>query len=246
MDELAKHFSELTTSEQRVFTYVYNAQKEVAKMKINDLATVTFTSKTVIINMTQKLGFSGFADFKYYLKSSHRSHFKSVDSVDAEFYLKDNFNKTLGLIDRDVLKNVSRQIQKAKTVYIVARGTSKAVGNYLEHLLLTIGIRCIFLDDYNLISIVSLSLEPNEFLILLSLSGNTTKMVEIANMAKTRGAKTASITNFTTNNVSKISDYNLFCSSDDALTKDNDSKSRIGMFVVAELLVATIKQNPLV
>ncbi|TXT16157.1 MAG: phosphosugar isomerase/binding protein, partial [Erysipelotrichaceae bacterium] len=157
--------------------------------------------------------------------------------------LKDNINKTLGLVDRDVLKSVCRQILKAKTVYIVARGTSKAVGNYLEHLLLTIGIRCIFLDDYNLISIVSLSLEPDEFLILLSLSGNTTKMVEIANMAKTRGAKTASITTFTTNSVSKISDYNLFCSSDDSTTKDNDSKSRIGMFIIVELLVSTIKEN---
>jgi DNA-binding MurR/RpiR family transcriptional regulator len=243
MDELAKHFSELTTSEQRVFSYIYNAQKAVTKMKINDLAVATFTSKTVIINMTQKLGFSGYADFKYYLRSNNRQTFKSESKYDAEYYLKDNINKTLGLVDQEVMKSVSRQIQKAKTVYIVARGTSKAVGNYLEHLLLTIGIRCIFLDDYNLISIVSLSLEPNEFLILLSLSGNTTKMVEIANMAKTRGAKTASITTFTTNSVSKISDYNLFCSSDDSITKNNDSKSRIGMFIIVELLVATLKDN---
>lgn len=243
MDELAKHFSELTPSEQRVFSYIYNAQKAVVKMKINDLATAALSSKTVIINMTQKLGFSGYADFKYYLKSNHRHRSKSESKDDAEYCLKDNINKTLGLVDRDVLKSVCRQILKAKTVYIVARGTSKAVGNYLEHLLLTIGIRCIFLDDYNLISIVSLSLEPDEFLILLSLSGNTTKMVEIANMAKTRGAKTASITTFTTNSVSKISDYNLFCSSDDSTTKDNDSKSRIGMFIIVELLVSTIKEN---
>jgi len=62
-------------------------------------------------------------------------------------------------------------------------------------------------------------------------------------MAKARGAKTASITSFTTNSVSKIADYNLFCSSDDSFTKDNDSKSRMGMFILVELLVSTIKNN---
>ena len=243
MDELAKYYSELTISEQRVFSYIFNNQKTTLSMKIDDIAKAAFSSKTVIINMTQKLGFTGFADFKYYLRSNNKLQIKNEKIDDFEFFLKDNISKTLGLVDQDVLKNVSRHIQKAKTVYIVARGTSKSVGNYLEHLLLTIGIRCIFLDDYNLISIVSHSLETNEFVILLSLSGNTTKIIEIANMAKARGAKTASITSFTTNSVSKIADYNLYCSSDDSFTKDNDSKSRMGMFILVELLVSTIKNN---
>jgi len=159
MDELAKYYSELTISEQRVFSYIFNNQKTTLNMKIDEIAKAAFSSKTVIINMTQKLGFTGFADFKYYLRSNNKLQIKNEKIDDFEFFLKDNISKTLGLVDQDVLKNVSRHIQKAKTVYIVARGTSKSVGNYLEHLLLTIGIRCIFLDDYNLISIVSHSLE---------------------------------------------------------------------------------------
>lgn len=38
-------------------------------MKITDLAKNSLVSKTVIINMAQKLGFSGYVDLKYYLKS---------------------------------------------------------------------------------------------------------------------------------------------------------------------------------
>ena len=37
-------------------------------MKITDLAREALTSKTVIINMAQKLGFLGYADFKILFK----------------------------------------------------------------------------------------------------------------------------------------------------------------------------------
>jgi len=72
MDELAKYYSELTISEQRVFSYIFNNQKTTLNMKIDDIAKAAFSSKTVIINMTQKLGFTGFADFKYYLRSNNK------------------------------------------------------------------------------------------------------------------------------------------------------------------------------
>lgn len=53
MENLAKLFNKLTNSEQKVFTYIYANQQKVIKMKINDLAKETFTSKTVIINLSQ-------------------------------------------------------------------------------------------------------------------------------------------------------------------------------------------------
>lgn len=243
MDEFAKYFNDLTSSEQRVFTYIYNSQKEVVQMKITDLADATFTSKTVIINMAQKLGFSGFADLKYYLRSGTKSTTQTLSYDDLEYSLKDNIEKTFSLMNAETMRLVTKQIIRAKTVYVVARGTSKSVGYHLEHLLLTIGIKCVFLKDYNLISIVSKSLESDECVILLSLSGNTDKMVEIANMAKARGAKSVSLTSFTTNSLSKIADYKIYCSSEDPLTKNNDSMSRIGMFIIVELLVAQIKQS---
>lgn len=241
MENLAKLFNKLTNSEQKVFTYIYYNQQKVMKMKITDLAKETFTSKTVIINLAQKLGFEGFSDLKYYLKSNINSEDTINIMEDLQYELKQNIEKTFIVAEGDLYKRISEKVIKAKTVYVFARGTSKAAGYYLNHLLLTVGIKCIFVKDYNLLTLVSKTLEDGELVILISLSGNTTKILEVANIAKVRGSEVIAITSFGNNELSKISDYTLHCVSNDTETKDNDSISRISMFIVIEMLINSIK-----
>ena len=242
MENLAKLFNKLTNSEQKVFTYIYTNQQKVIKMKINDLAKETFTSKTVIINLSQKLGFEGFSDLKYYLKSNNSADDDIKVLEDLQYGLKQNIEKTFVVIEADLYKKISREVIEAKTVYVFARGTSKEAGYYLNHLLLTLGIKCIFVKDYNLLTLVGNTLESDELVILISLSGNTEKILEVANIAKVKGSRTIAITSFGNNELSKISDYTLHCVSNDTETKFNDSISRIGMFIVIEMLVNSIKE----
>jgi DNA-binding MurR/RpiR family transcriptional regulator len=242
MENLAKLFNKLTNSEQKVFTYVYANQQKVMKMKISDLAKETFTSKTVIINLAQKLGFEGFSDLKYYLKSSKGDEDDSKVLEDLQYNLKQNIEKTFVVIEADLYKKITKEIVAAKTVYVFARGTSKAAGSYLNHLLLTIGIKCVFVDDYNLLTLVGKTLQPDELVIMISLSGNTQKILEVANIAKVKGVKSIAITSFGNNELSKISDYTLHCVSSDTETKHDDSISRIGMFIVIEMIVNCIKE----
>ena len=200
------------------------------------------TSKTVIINLSQKLGFEGFSDLKYYLKSNNSADDDIKVLEDLQYGLKQNIEKTFVVIEADLYKKISREVIEAKTVYVFARGTSKAAGYYLNHLLLTLGIKCIFVKDYNLLTLVGNTLESDELVILISLSGNTEKILEVANIAKVKGSRTIAITSFGNNELSKISDYTLHCVSNDTETKFNDSISRIGMFIVIEMLVNSIKE----
>ncbi|NLZ49751.1 MAG: MurR/RpiR family transcriptional regulator [Clostridiales bacterium] len=184
MENLARLFNTLTNSEQKVFTYIYHNEQKVMTMKINDLAKATFTSKTVIINLAQKLGFEGFSDLKYYLKTSYNSENSNKVLEDLQYSLKENIERTFKVTDIALYKNIAKEIIKAKAVYVFARGTSKAAGYHLNHMLLTLGIKCIFVQDYNLSTIVGNTLEKDEMVILISLSGKTSKILEIANIAK--------------------------------------------------------------
>ena len=243
MDKLASLYGTLTNSEQKVFTYIYNNRDLVMKMRINDLAKETFTSKTVIINLAQKLGFEGFSDLKYFLRTSKEEENKNDVASDIEVHLKESMDKTFHVTKESIYKAVSKDILEAKTVYVFARGTSKAAGYYLNHLLLTLGIKCVFVKDYNLVTLVSDTLNRDEVVIIISLSGNTEKMLEVANRSKVNGAKIIAITAFGSNEISKISDYSLYFVSDNVETKYNDSISRIGMFLVIEILINTIKKS---
>lgn len=243
MEELTIYFHDLTDSEQRVFSYIYKHQEQVSKMKIHDLAEAALTSKTVIINLAQKLGFEGFLDFKYYLRKEKEKTRERISSEDYNDSLQDIIAKTAQLIDAETMRKCIRSMRKARTIYIIARGTSKAIGSHLEYLLLTVGIKCIFLKDYNLLGIVARMLEQDELLILISLSGETQKVLEAAQIAKTKGIKSISLTAFSNNSVAKLADLKLYCASNDYLTKTDDSISRIGLFFVVEMLINEIKNT---
>lgn len=191
--------------------------------------------------MTQKLGFSGYTDFKYYLKSGNIPKIKKDEYESIQSNLKEDIEKTFSLVNTKEIKNIVREIQKVKTIYVVARGTSKSVGSHLNHLLLTLGFRCIFLEDYNLITNVAKTLESNELVILISLSGKTDKVLEIARIAKIKKTKIVSITNFYKNPLSSLADFKLYCISEQKDTKVNDSASRIGMYLIVEIIIETLK-----
>ncbi|WP_162612879.1 MurR/RpiR family transcriptional regulator [Lachnoclostridium sp. An14] len=245
MEYLAEIYETLTESEKRVFSYIYQNQARSAKMNIQDVAKAAAVSKTVVINMCQKLGFEGFSDFKYYLKSQ-----KSVLPEELPLELDhlqnmilDQVKRTLALINADVFQEASRSITGSKTVYIVGRGTSKAVASYLERMFLMLGIKCINLTDFNLIGAVVENIDINETLIVISLSGETQKALEVARIAKARNAAVISITGFTTNTLSRISDLHLYCAADQVDTKSCDLHSRIGLFVVADILMNFVRQR---
>lgn len=242
MEQFIKEYESLTESERRVFSYIYKNQKKAASMKILDLARETLSSKTVIINMCQKLGFEGYGDLKYYLKNQKEEKPLVVTDDQLQYQILDQIKKTMAVVNLDALRRTARKILSSRTVYIVARGTSKAVGSYMEHLLLILGIKCIYLKDYNLISTVTHKIDMNETVVMISLSGETEKILEVARIAKSRGASAIALTGFFSSSLSKIADESLYCAAESGDTKVNDIHSRLGMFVVVDMLVSTIRE----
>ena len=246
MNRIIEKFDTLTESERRVCNYIVQNMHEVETININELADKSLTSKTVVITMSQKLGFSGFSDLKYYIKTYNASQHEHItteafnDSVIALTKMTGN------LVNYSNLQKSAEVILNAKTVYIAARGTSKSVAQHLNHLLLTIGLKCIILDDYNLLSIITPTIDPREVIILISLSGETRKIVEAAKIVKSRNVSIISITSFTHNVLARMSDINLYTASDSVATATNDGISRVGMFMIVEMLANEIlyQKNP--
>lgn len=239
MEKIIQNFDLLTTAEKRVCNYIVNNYKKVINMNINDLAKDTFTSKTVVINMAKKLNFEGFSHLKYHLKSIDKSNKEKKKELDV-FHLVDMSKK---LVNKDMLHKAVNMILKCKTVYVSGRGTSKTCAMYLNRLLLILGIKCILIDDYNLLSVAANNVEPRELFVLISLSGETNKIIECAKIVKSRQAKLISITSFSHNTLSKLSDISLFVACDSADTLKDDDKSRIGVFITIELLINELKNK---
>lgn len=234
-------YQDLTESEKRVYVYLANNGAKIQDMRIQDLAKETLTSKTVIINLVKKMGFEGYANYKYYLKSNSTKTEQDV-SRNTEALIRNSIDRTLSLLDDKKTLLVAKKIANAEIVYIIARGTSKAVGYYLQHLLLVNNIACIFLDDYNLSGSVTKKMHRSDVVITISLSGSTKKIVECANNVKLSNGYLVSISSFSYSPLAEISDVALYSVCDNPSTEHNDDLSRMGMFAIVEILVDRLKR----
>lgn len=247
MDKLISKFESLSDSEKRVCQYMLSNVKRVVNMTVNEVADSALVSKTIVINTSQELGFDGFTDLKYYLKQQiareTEKNRQSKDSVDFNEEMKDVVGMTCALVGQRELQTVCDLITQSSTVYVAARGTSKSVAQYLNHMLITIGIKSVLIDDYNLLSLIAERIERRELMILISLSGETKKIVDAARKVKARDAHLVGVTSFTRNSLSKLSDITIYSSTTDVDTADDDSHSRMGQFVNVEMICNQVKSK---
>lgn len=241
LKKLIENYDFLTESEKRVCTYIIQNYEKIPNMSINQLANKSYTSKTVVINMAQKLGFEGYTDLRYYVRNEKIEPKRFVSREEIDHKVLESTKMTLKTLDREKVSNVAKEIIDAKTVYIAARGTSKSVALHLSHLLLTSGVKCILIDDYNLLPIISHQVEEDELMILISLSGETQKIIDAAKAAKARNGHVVGISSFSHNSLSRIADITLYSSATDTETSVDDDISRLGFFIVTEILVNEVK-----
>lgn len=241
MKRLTDNFELLTDAEKRVCSYIVEHPKEVIDLTINDLAEKSHASKTVVVNMAQKLQFDGYADLKYYLRDTINKMDEAIEARETKNQILELSTMTGEIINVDRIQEVARRIHSAKTVYIAARGTSKAVASHLNHLLLTMGVKCLLIEDYNLLTLIADKITRDEMLILISLSGETRKIVETAKISKAREAFLVSLTSFSQSTLTDLADLNLYAIANSMDTLENDDISRIGFFMVAEILAHEVK-----
>ena len=230
-------YEKLTPSEQKVLSYIVNHIEEIPYIQIKELSENTFVSKTVIINLSQKLGFHGFKELKFYVNNqlllSKREEVKNDYTVVET--LESNISKSFSLINEQDLLASAKLLKNAHNIFILARGTSKPAGYYLEHLLFSLGLHCFFISDYNLSETFTRLVSEKDVVIFISLSGETQKVIETAKKVHLNKGKIISMTGFQTNSLGRYADYRLFSYTDESDTRREDSISRIGFFMLIDL-----------
>lgn len=239
MLEFLKNYDNLTISEKKVLKYLTDNIADIPYLNINELVAKTFVSKTVIINLSQKLGFSGFKELKFqinnYILSKNKT--EKINPSSYKKQLERNINKSFTLINEEQIADCAKTLRHSRNIFIVARGTSKAVGFYLEHMLFALGLHCFFINDYNLSDSFTRLVTKDDTVIFISLSGGTKKIIETARIVQLKEANIISMTAFHTNELTSYASNALFCFSDSYDTKADDTKSRTGFFILVDLLI---------
>ena len=240
--DVLQNYSKLTEIEKRIFHYIVENAQEIQSQTAKEIAERNFVSKTTVINVAKKCGFQGFSDFKYYLLYHQGAAKPADDFLSASKKLQEEVDRTFFLTDEKTLEEAAQAILNSRLIYIFGVGLSGQIAAMLENLLLKQGVKALFVRDGNNIATIADSGLAEDTVILLSLSGRTEKMVEMAKKAKIKGMKLISITAFTDNEIQAMADIRLYSYAGISDTRTNDTLPRLGMHLIICLLSEKLKE----
>ncbi len=192
---------------RRIAAYLLRHPRGIASATITGLARKIRTSSSAITRFCQRLGYSGFAQFKYSFDKSSMSTLLAKqslaegDSIPAikeklfHFYQR-CVEETLYCMDISVLERISDLVVSAGKIFIFGQfgnGVSARMG---EALFMQVGMPAFAYTDISLATVAAAQLRKNDLAIGISSTGRAKTPVDAIRVAKAAGATTVGITGF--------------------------------------------------
>lgn len=230
-----KHADELTDNDYYILDYIERHPNDTQKMTIIALSDACMTSKSTILRLTQKLGFSGFSEFKYYLKEHATKEENPSDLFELSRY---DVDYTCQLFEEMEKQPIYECIDRAHKLYGFATGFGQENAlRELKRYLFTSGKHLYHLPALTEFQMALKEMTTDDFVMLISLSGDVNPILNDLKRLKAKGIPTLSITSFKNNHLAEHSTYHLYYQSTDLGTFNGHmQKSFIGLQVLIDLL----------
>lgn len=233
---ISSNTDKLNKNELDILNFCMKDPHSIKNMKINDLAEKTYTSGASLVRFCKKLGFTGFAEFKASisldLKNSEENISTKQRSISHNLF-KD-INKSIDLINENVLDDILEMLHKANKIDFFGEGSSRIVCSEVAKKFRTIGKTAFNYDDNSMMYISAGSLTENDVVFAVSISGETSQVLKALTIAKAKGAKIISLTDISNNTQSKLSDKSLFVTSTLFSRENHNIISRTQALIIAE------------
>ncbi len=118
-------------------------------------------------------------------------------------------------------------------------GASYLVCKDLQQKLERINKHCILYEDIHMQLISASNIKEDELAFVISYSGITQEIVNMANMIKNNGAKLISITRYDSNQVMSLADYKMFVQSTEGIKRISAESSRISQMALIDVIYNT-------
>lgn len=146
-NELKVNYNHLTGSQRKIGKYVLDHYERVAFMSAVELAEAVGVSDATIIRFARNIGFSGYVEFKQYMREGMKAFDSPDDRVSKSLEIiqaKEDLTARVGNIDLENLRNFLQNLDMptidkaveaictAKAIYLVGIGSSSIVTQFLQ------------------------------------------------------------------------------------------------------------------
>ncbi len=208
---IKKYYDHLNENDLSTLRYIIENKRTCAEKSITDIARDCNISRSSILRTTQKLGFSGFSEFKYALKND--LHTPPLQEKDYFQQIEMAMHNTLKFFKSAELMPIYDKINHSDKIYAYGTGyAQRNAVNELKRNFLNFGIMITSLDAGRELGFALKWIRETDLLIVVSLSGDIPDIMDDLKLLRVKKVPVLSITDmsFDHNILANIVPYNLF------------------------------------
>ncbi|WP_031540460.1 MULTISPECIES: MurR/RpiR family transcriptional regulator [unclassified Bacillus (in: firmicutes)] len=232
-DLMNKYYDALSENDLYLINYVLNHIEECKNMSILELSDTCNISKSSILRMTQKIGFSGYSEFKYFLKNEPKQLDTNLDYYTMQIKEIETTRKIYKNIHTEV---IYEQISNADTIYGFASGWGQR--NALEEMsrqFISNNKKMYIIPAETEFDFLLDKMKPTDLVIVISLSGDVKNIIAQLRQLSVKSIPTLSITSFHNNHLATLSTYNIYYESFELGKHFGiEHRSLLGLFTVID------------
>lgn len=240
MSTLTNYFSDkinnLTFAEKHIFYFIESDLEKAKKLSLTKMAEENNVSTTTIIRMCTKLGLSGYSELKYILKNININSTPNINDYIGT--IRSSINLSLDKLSIDNINKLVDLIYNAKKVITVAVGLSKPIGEYFSKLLMQANKSSLYIYESHIIDLLDKSASPDDLIIFISNSGNTSTLTSVSEKLSYRNFKTAAIVNTPDSPLSNFVTISINTHSEKSKLNDYDITPRSTLLIILDIVFA--------
>lgn len=230
-ERVHKYEYKLNDTDDQIIEYILQNKPEFVNKSIQSLAAAFFTVPNTITRLSKKLGYDGFSHFKNSIKDEINT--SNVVNEEGSYYL---IQKTFELLDMEQIEKISKLIHDAKHVLFFGVGDSADFCEMMVRNLRVAGKGAEFsIHRHEVLHRIE-EMNKQDVLFLISLSGETEQVLEMAEQAKPRGITIVSLTHFSRNSLEKLASFNLYCYSPKKVMNGYNITDKTPLMVVLQAI----------
>ncbi len=199
-------FNDLSDTDQAIYHYMSSNSDKIPYMRVREIANESHTSASSVMRFIRKLGYDSFSEFKSYFRveqapANTDEVFAAIKSLNPESFPRDL---------EATLLSIGEKILESENVVFFGMGSSGSMCEYAARRLAVLGCNSFALTDPTYPLMSKLKNTSDNMLIVLSVTGNTTEIVEIVNGFRRNDDTTiVAITSDVNSTLGKMADYVL-------------------------------------
>ncbi len=260
-ERISNAYYHLTAAEKKVADYVVARQRDTQYMSISELAEACGVAEATISRFAKRLGCKGYNAFKLAVANSIAGRSAGVGNplsgeVRAEDSVSDMCQKlfaaeldameqTMALLRPEAVTTAGDLLEKAGKVLCMGQGGSMVMAQEAAHLFSTAFGKYFPICDSHMQTIAAAQLGPGDVILYISYSGATRDLLEIAHLARARGAELILITRFPKSPGASLASVGLQCGTNESPLQMGSVAARVAIIFVLDVLFSEVCRRDL-